>query len=156
MRLQFDHAALPIYDVEATHAFYTGVLGLPLTSAIEGGDWGGRPWLMMIFALGDGRELALIRLKDMPRPPAGDLPADARHYAFAASSAEELAIWKAKIAKSAARHWTEDHGTQQSIYFEDPNGLILEITFPASPAVTSPNSSAYGVIEKWMRSAGRH
>jgi hypothetical protein len=28
--------------------------------------------------------------------------------------------------------WDEDHGTQRSIYFADPDGLVLEIATPPS------------------------
>jgi catechol-2,3-dioxygenase len=35
------------------------------------------------------------------------------------------------------RVWEEDHGRQHSLYFADPNGVILEITTPASNPVSA-------------------
>jgi glyoxylase I family protein len=149
-QLQFDHVAVPVRDAAATHAFYAQVLGLPLIDAHEGDDWGGLPWLMMIFAAGDGRQLAFIAFAGGDTGTS-NLPADARHYAFSVASNARLEEWKKKLVAAKVRFTEEDHGTQQSIYFADPNGITLEITAPASSASPRPNPKAASVIASWAK-----
>jgi catechol 2,3-dioxygenase-like lactoylglutathione lyase family enzyme len=108
-----DHVAIPVTDAAATHRFYADVLGLPLVAAHEGDDWGGLPWLMMIFAVGDGRQLALIAFAG-GKTANSNLPADARHYAFSVASKVRLDEWKKKLAAASVKFTEEDHGTQQS------------------------------------------
>ena len=127
--LRFDHLAIPVYDAAATHRFYTEVLQLPLVEALSGDDWGGKPWLMMFFGTGGGQLLALCALHGAQRPPPDGLPADIRHYAFSVASGAEQADWKARLRRHGIAFSEEDHGTQHSIYFTDPNGIALEASW---------------------------
>jgi glyoxylase I family protein len=148
--LKIDHWALPIFDVEATYRFYTDVLELPLLETFTGDDWGGKPWLMMIFELAEGRQLALCALRGA-RPPRPDgLPADVRHFAFSVASKTEQTAWKKRLKAQGVAFSEEDHGTQQSIYFQDPNGIVLEITTPASDGNLARNPAAADVVREWL------
>ena len=143
--LRADHMVFPVWDAAASLAFYRDILELPLVGAFDGDDWGGRPWLMMIFALGDGRELVLVSLRGAKAPPTDGLPADVRHYAFSVDGPQEQAAVRDRLKAAGADYWEEDHGAQHSLYFPDPNGVILEITTPASrpAAVADPNALAF-------------
>src|SRR5262245_49269664 len=134
--LRLDHVAIPVANAAASHRFYREVLELPLVQALSGEDWGGCDWLMMIFGLADGRQLALVAL-DGAAPAKDNLPRDARHLAFAATSKRELTTWKRRFEGYGVEHWFEDHGAQESLYFVDPDGAVLEITAPATPEVAS-------------------
>jgi glyoxylase I family protein len=146
--LRFDHVALPIDDVPASRRFYSDVLGLSLIQALSGDDWGGKPWLMMIYATADGRALALCAVKDAARPPP---EADTRHYAFSAASDAELNEWRKRLSAAQVEHWEEDHGTQRSLYFRDPNGVVLEITTPSSDVGLEPDPRAAVIVEEYLR-----
>ena len=148
--LSFDHVAIPVRDAAATHKFYSEVLGLPLIEAHEGDDWGGLPWLMMIFAAADDRQLAFIAFKG-GKQGKGNLPSDARHYAFSLPTKAQLNAWKKKLAAAKVAISEEDHGSQHSIYFEDPNGVMLEITAPASGFSAKPSARASQTIAEWVR-----
>ena len=148
--LRFDHLAIPVYDAAATHRFYTEVLQLPLVEALSGDDWGGKPWLMMFFATGGGQLLALCALHGAQRPPADGLPADVRHYAFSVASSAEQADWKARLRRHGIAFSEEDHGTQHSIYFTDPNGIVLEVTTPQSPPGSQPDAQAAERVRRWI------
>ena len=148
--LNVDHWALPIFDVEATYRFYTDVLELPLLSSLSGDDWGGKPWLMMIFGAADGRQLALCALRGGRRPAQGNLPADVRHFAFSVPSKRDQANWKKRLKAHGVAFSEEDHGTQQSLYFQDPNGIMLEITAPPSPTTSKPEPDAHDVVKHWL------
>jgi glyoxylase I family protein len=129
--LRFDHLALRVRDPAATLSFYADTLGLPLIASFTGSDWDGADWLMMIFGLADGRQLACCALNgpfDIAVEHASDLP----HYAFSVSGAAALQAWRERLKRRGVEFKEEDHGAQQSIYFKDPNGVTLEITAPAS------------------------
>jgi len=149
--LKFDHAAIPIGDPGKSYEFYAETLGLPLLDALSGRDWGGHDWLMMIFGLADNRELALIALRDFkPRRQRG-LPRDAHHYAFSVADAKALEAWRARLAAAKVEMWEENHGAQTSLYFEDPNGLILEITSPPSAPEQAFQRDPKALIRRWMK-----
>jgi len=148
--LTLDHVVFPVWDAEASLRFYGETLGLPLIAAITGDDWGGKPWLMMVFALGEGRELVLTALRGAERPPPDGLAADVRHYAFAVASRREQEAWRARLAAAGVAVRDEDHGEQQSIYFEDPNGVVLEITTPPTRTQPFPKPAALERAHAWI------
>ena len=151
--MNLDHVVLPVWDAEASLAFYAGVLDLPLAAAITGDDWGGKPWLMMVFGLEGGRELVLVALRGAPRPAPDDLPPDTRHYAFSVASEAERVAWRERIVAAGAPFWEEDHGDQRSLYVADPNGIILEITTPASAAAQAADPAALARARAWIAQA---
>jgi catechol 2,3-dioxygenase-like lactoylglutathione lyase family enzyme len=142
-----------VWDAEASLAFYSETLGLPLTAAITGDGWGGMRWLMMMFGLDGGRELVLAAFEGAKPPPGDDLPEDARHYAFSVASEAERIAWRDKIAAAGLRFWEENHGDQMSIYLPDPNGVILEITSPASDAGRTADPAALARARAWIEAA---
>lgn len=150
--LQLDHVVFPVRDAGASLAFYRDVLGLTLSEAHEGDDWGTYAWLMMIFALPDGGEIVLVELRDAPAPSYRDLPNDARHYAMAAAAVSDLAEWRARLRAADVRFWEEDHGAQQSLYFADPDGVVLEITAPPSRPSAGNSERAAELVARWQAS----
>ena len=148
--LKLDHVVFPVWDAEASLDFYRDVMGFPLINAFSGKDWGGYPWLMMIFAPGDGREIVLVALSGAKRPPHDGLAKDVRHLAFAESSLKSLDRWRRRLKAKGIDFWEEDHGSQRSLYFEDPNGMVLEITAPPSRAKGPASRAALAAARKWM------
>jgi catechol 2,3-dioxygenase-like lactoylglutathione lyase family enzyme len=148
--LRFDHLALPVYDAARTLHFYSEVLQLPLVDALSGDDWGGRPWLMMFFGTGSGQLLALCALHGAQPPRPDGLPADVRHYAFSVASAAEQEQWKGRLRQHGIVFSEEDHGPQHSIYFSDPNGIVLEVTTPASEPDLQPSAPAAQRVQRWI------
>lgn len=152
--LKLDHVVFPVRDAARSLAFYRDVVGLSLVEAHEGDDWGSYTWLMMIFALPEGGEIVLVELKDAPTPVYRDLPKDVRHYAMAANSVSDLAGWRLKLRKAGVRYWEEDHGAQQSIYFEDPDGVVLEVTAPPTRPTASRAERAAATVRRWIETGG--
>ena len=148
--LTLDHVVFPVRDADATLAFYGGVLGLPLVQALTGEDWGGYPWLMMIFGLVEDRELVTVQLRGAPDPDYAGLPADVRHYALAASAEADLDLWRNRLSKAGVQFWEERHDEQRSLYFPDPDGVILEINWPRAVAPQVPNPDALERARAWI------
>lgn len=150
--LRLDHIVIPIWDVEKSLAFYRDFLGLKLADAHDGDDWGGFPWLMLLFALPDKREIVLVHFAGAKRPARDKLPKDGRHIAMAETGA--LDPWRRKLDDAGLDYWQEDHGDQRSLYFEDPNGVVLEITSPPTSPDLAHNERAMIRALKWIKEQG--
>jgi catechol 2,3-dioxygenase-like lactoylglutathione lyase family enzyme len=151
--LSLDHVVFPVRDAGATLAFYRELLGLPLTGQMSGEDWDGYRYLMMFFGLGGGSELVCVALKGAPDPPVDARPKDARHYAFCAENAEAYDGWKRRLAQADVASWEERHGEQHSLYFEDPDGIVLEITWPPTQAGEGEDPEAVTEVMRWLAGA---
>jgi catechol 2,3-dioxygenase-like lactoylglutathione lyase family enzyme len=151
--LKLDHVVFPVRDAERTMAFYRETLGLPLIAAHTGDDWGGHAWLMMVFGLGGGQEIVTVALQGAPAPDYRVVPIDARHYALTCGDGAEFEAWRTKLRAANLECWEEDHGDQQSIYFPDPDGVILEVTWPASGAETVERRDALEAVRRWIANA---
>src|SRR5687768_17380605 len=144
--LRFDHIAVPVHDAKSAYQLFAETLGLPLLAAYSGDDWDGAPWLMMIFGLAEDGQVALVARHGTKkaRQPASDLP----HFALATSGKAQLNAWEKKLtaARFALRH--EDHGDQQSLYFEDRSGLTWEITTERKESAADPDARA--IVDEWI------
>jgi glyoxylase I family protein len=149
--LHLDHVVFPVRDAAATLHFYTEVLGLPLVGAQSGDDWDGYPWLMMMFGLEDGQQIVTVALRGAPAPDYRGLPVDARHYALAAPREDEIDRWRSRLSRADVDFWEERHGDQRSLYFSDPDGVILEITWPPSPSRRVGRPDLVEMVERWIK-----
>ena len=113
--------ALAVRDVERTAQWFIEVLGFEHRFP---GMWDGVPTF-----IGKGSTaIALFPARDDARP-AGSRPnhIGMLHLAFGASRAEFLAAQKELKARGIDFHFS-DHEISHSIYFNDPDGIQLEIT----------------------------
>lgn len=133
----FSHVGLSTLDLDATRAFYEGVLGFRVVryDVMEIQE-GGRI-RHAFFDCGNGAMLAFMEPRGVPGMPAEydtginrglGVPDMFYHFAFAADSHEALLAKRAALlAKGVAVSPVVDHeGWIESIYFKDPNGLLLE------------------------------
>jgi catechol 2,3-dioxygenase-like lactoylglutathione lyase family enzyme len=151
--LKLDHVVFPVRDAEATLRFYREVVGLPLIAAHSGDDWDGYPWLMMIFGLAEGQEIVCVALQGAPTPDYRGLPIDARHYALSCGSEAELAAWRGRLDEAKVEYWEERHGEGCSLYFPDPDGVILEVTWPPSAERNVENVLSLAAVKRWAARA---
>jgi catechol 2,3-dioxygenase-like lactoylglutathione lyase family enzyme len=105
----------------------------------------------MTFGLGGKQELVAVALKGAPMPDYRGVPVDARHYALAAGSAAELDDWRERLKEAGVDYWEENHGEQSSIYFPDPDGVIFEITWPASVVRQATSPQAVAAVRRWAK-----
>lgn len=148
--LKLDHVVMPVRDASASLRFYRGVLGLPLVETHAGDNWGGYPWLMMIFGLSGQHELVLVALEGAGPPDYRMLPADARHYALSVEGEVELDGWRERLEEAQVEFWEERHGARRSIYFADPDGVVIEIAWPPTSPRRTEDPAAVEAVLKWL------
>jgi catechol 2,3-dioxygenase-like lactoylglutathione lyase family enzyme len=125
-----NHLAFPCFDVAATEHFYGEVLELPLAFAVGGvsPEWGNRRYLHLAFTLADGAQISFFTFDGIRRPRRDSLPRDIRHAALTLPSAAAVRRGRDRLRSHGVEINEERHGSALSIYFEDPNGVMLELT----------------------------
>lgn len=140
------HIALATRDIQATHRFYTQVMGFRLVKALAipwpGSATGG--WAKHLFyATGEREDAELVAFWALHDASVGagfrtevstalGLPTWVNHVAFEARSAEELALRRARWLEHGASVTEVDHGFCRSIYTMDPNGILVEFCVTTS------------------------
>jgi catechol 2,3-dioxygenase-like lactoylglutathione lyase family enzyme len=128
------HVAYACRDAEATRAFYEDVFGFPLvhTEIKHGPDGFFRH---LFFDLGDGSAIAFFEVSGVGERPdwradistGNGLPVWVNHIAFSADTERQESV-----RQTAARAGIEplmelDHGWCHSLYYLDPNGIMVEL-----------------------------
>ena len=132
----WSHVSLGTLDMDATRAFYEGILGFKavrcdIISVKEGGQI-----RHVFFDTGQKQLLAFMEPRGIPGTPVEfdgsinrplGMPEGVYHFAFEAGTDAELEQKRAElIAKGVKVTPVVDHEWAKSIYFKDPNGLQLE------------------------------
>jgi catechol 2,3-dioxygenase-like lactoylglutathione lyase family enzyme len=132
----WSHVSLATIDMNATRAFYEGVLGFTVVrcdiiKVKEGGEI-----RHVFFDAGHRQLLAFMEPRGVPGAPVEfdgglnrplGMPEGVYHFAFEAGSTAELDAKRAElIGKGVKVTPVVDHEWAKSIYFKDPNGLLLE------------------------------
>jgi catechol-2,3-dioxygenase len=110
-----DHVALAVGDQQLSDIWYREVLGLEREHADA---WGDTPIALMAHGSG----LALFKAQPDRNPAVG-----LRHIAFRVDR-ENFEIAQDDLRSRGIAFEFQDHAVSQSIYFEDPDGLQLELT----------------------------
>lgn len=131
------HVAIATMDVEATHRFYTEVMGFDLVKVETTGtpDTSGGWAKHLFYDTGGGGMIAFWDLHDdtiaegwrSSSISSGlGLPTWVNHLAFAAGSLDELEAKKHLMLNRGETVTEIDHGWCRSIYTVDPNGILVE------------------------------
>ncbi|WP_321930519.1 VOC family protein [Paraburkholderia guartelaensis] len=135
------HTARPTWKLEDTVHFYRDLLGLPLVHAISARGWGPADhadFLHFFFDSGNGSTIAFFYYIGTERP---DRLATSDHYqerathtAWQVADAVELAAWRTRVEQAGIDlRYQVRHEVIESIYFNDPNGYPIEITYQTRP-----------------------
>jgi catechol-2,3-dioxygenase len=118
------HVVLKVRDLDRSEAFYTSVLGLAVTGRLPG--------RMVFFAVPgntDSHDLGLWKVGPDATPPSST-QVGLFHVAWQVEREEDLrAFHDSLVARGIPVRSTMDHGANLSVYFEDPDGNMLEVTF---------------------------
>ncbi len=152
----WSHVGLSTLDLDETRAFYEGVLGFPAVrcDTIEVAE-GGRI-RHIFFDTGGGQLIAFMEPRGIPGIPveydAGinrglGVPDAFYHFAFDVGSQEALEAKRAElVAKGVRVTPVVDHEWMRSIYFKDPNGIMLEYAWTCREL--GPDDAAMQVRER--------
>lgn len=132
----WSHVGLSTLDMDKTRAFYEGTLGFKAVrcdtiKVKEGGQI-----RHVFFDTGNGQLIAFMEARGVPGMPveydAGinrglGLPDAFYHFAFEAGSPAELESRRAELIRNGVKVTpVVNHDWANSIYFKDPNGVMLE------------------------------
>jgi catechol 2,3-dioxygenase-like lactoylglutathione lyase family enzyme len=135
----WSHISLGTLDMDATRAFYEGVLGFQtvrcdIIKVKEGGQI-----RHVFFDTGQKQLLAFMEPRGVPGVPVEfdgglnrplGMPDGVYHFAFEAGSQAELETKRAELIRKGVKVTpVVDHEWAKSIYFKDPNGLLLEYSY---------------------------
>jgi catechol 2,3-dioxygenase-like lactoylglutathione lyase family enzyme len=131
------HTARPTWKLEETVEFYRDRMGLKLVHAISAKGWGpeGHPdFLHFFFESGRGSTIAFFYYIGAAQPDylkhRVQWDGDSVHTSWGVESREDLVSWKNRLEAHGVEVFMRvEHELIDSIYFRDPNGYLLEITF---------------------------
>ncbi|WP_109479423.1 VOC family protein [Paraburkholderia sp. C35] len=149
------HTARPTWKLEETVHFYRDLLGLPLVHAISARGWGPEnhaEFLHFFFDSGNGSTIAFFYYIGTERPekliPTDHYQDRATHTAWLVSDAHELADWRARVEEAGIPlRYQVRHEVIESIYFNDPNGYPIEITYQTRPFEEKDKGDAARTID---------
>jgi len=135
-RRAFSHLGLATLDLDRTQAFWEGVLGFKVVRSDTMQVKEGGQIRHVFFDAGDRQLVAFMEPRGVPGIPAEfdaginrglGVPEMFYHFAFEVDSEATLEAKRAQlIAKGVRVTPIVDHEWMKSIYFKDPNGLLLE------------------------------
>jgi catechol 2,3-dioxygenase-like lactoylglutathione lyase family enzyme len=154
-----DHAAFPTFDPVGTVQFYHDILCFPIVHSVCAVGWGPEDhpdFVHFFFDIGKGDRLAFFYYFGLePLNPPGldayathgpDVPKffrDSRHLAIHVDSVESLNEYRRRLESNG---WAVDmqvkHETVESIYTHDPNGYLVEFTYPVRAITAADDRDA--------------
>ena len=117
------HVVIKVRSLERSEQFYAGVLGLRVTGRIPG--------LMTFLSSpgGDSHDLALFAVGPEAESPKPD-QIGLYHFAYQVPSHEALESAYHHVKAHGVKLLSAvNHGTNESLYLEDPDGHTVELTY---------------------------
>lgn len=154
----FHHVALAVNDLQATHHFYTEVMGFELVKTVVAPtDDPNGGWAKHVFynTGGDGM-IAFWELHDSRAPEGFDariseglgLPAWVNHLAFAATDMDEINQRRETWNEHGIDVFEVDHGFCRSVYATDPSGILVEWCTDTRPYTEADKTAALAALHE--------
>jgi glyoxylase I family protein len=138
---RYHHVAFGTKDIEATLEFYEGRLGLPLVHCEN--HSAGEGWFKhFFFDVGNGELLGFFAFENVGEKPDHrtdistglGLPKWVNHVAFNVDSLEAVREIRERAERNGLKTYMEtDHEWCYSVYFIDPNGIMVEFSTTTRP-----------------------
>ena len=148
-RTGFHHVAYACRDAEATRHFYEDLLGMPLVhTEVKAGEGGF--FRHLFFDTGDGTCIAFFEVQGVGErddystevSTGNGLPVWVNHVAFAADEERARQAEERLAADDIVPLMEVDHGWCVSIYYLDPNGIMVEFCRDTGGFGDDPGSAA--------------
>lgn len=153
---RLNHVAWRCRDAEETRAFYEDVLGLPLAHVVRedrvpstGEE---SSFAHLFFQMRDGSYVAFFDLGDGQGASDPTTPAWVNHLAMSVGSLDELERARQRLLGAGVEVLgIVDHHWLKSIYFHDPNGLRLELSYQVggADALAEFSRKAHATLTQW-------
>jgi catechol-2,3-dioxygenase len=145
------HVVLKVRDLDRSEAFYRDVVGLAVTGRLPG--------RMVFFAVpgnADSHDLGIWKVGADAAPQAPK-QVGLFHVAWQVEREEDLrAFHDSLLARGVPVRSTMDHGANLSVYFEDPDGHMLEVTYERPRETWPPGRNPFAGREPLpFQAAGR-
>lgn len=135
------HTARPTWKLAETVRFYRDAMGLDLLHAVSARGWGPADhadFLHFFFDSGRGSTIAFFYYIGTTPPDYAvareDYQFRATHTAWQVESRDELVAWRQRLEAAGVKiRYQIQHEVIESIYFLDPNGYSIEITWQMRP-----------------------
>lgn len=156
--LNLNHAAYVTWDTAKTVRFYTKVLGMKLAghaSDTRVSTGKSDRFLHTFLEMEDGSHIAFFEIDNVEcETHTTPVPQWARHIALNVESEEALERWQQRLREHDVEFIGPiDHeGLWYSIYFFDPNGIRLELTYQRRPLNDEDAARALMAVEAWAQS----
>jgi catechol 2,3-dioxygenase-like lactoylglutathione lyase family enzyme len=131
--VSFHHVAIATNDLDATHRFYTDVMGFDLVKVVAGETMEGGWSRHVFYDTHHGGLIAFWDIHDETLPEFDasiskglGLPAWTNHLAFDAPTLEDLDAQRRRWLDHGEKVVEIDHGWCTSIYTDDPSGIMVE------------------------------
>lgn len=153
--LSLNHVAYVTWDSARTVRFYTEVLGMKLRGHASGtkvSTGQTERFLHTFLEMEDGSHIAFFEIDGVEREShTTPVPQWARHIALNVESEEVLAQWEQRLRAHGVEYLGPvDHdGLWKSIYFFDPNGIRLELTWQSRALNDDDEATAHAVLRTW-------
>lgn len=152
-----NHVAYVTRDTAATERFYTEVLGMRLVGHAMEDSVGstGEPmtFLHTFFEMGDGACIAFFEIEGLDRDHhESTLPRWAPHLALSLGSLDEVEAARDRLVAAGVevKGIVDHEGIWSSIYFFDPNGVRLELTYQNRPLNDDDAAEARSAVRSWV------
>lgn len=162
-----NHVAYQTLDPQATHTFWTEVIGLEYVGgllydgshAVSNGDTP-PPFIHTFYAMPNGSCIAFFDVSGAPEKKDDGWPNWTRHIALNCSSYEELQQWREHFDTMGVPYDGEinhQNGMFLSYYVNDPNGIRIEITYMPNPLTEEDRLEGIANLESWLadKAAGK-
>lgn len=155
------HYAYKCRDAEETRYFYEDVLGMPLAHVMEVRDLTSTTgelvsFVHIFFKMGDGSYLAFFDLGDgkaCAKDPA--TPPFTIHLALHVDGETALQAFIRRLEEAGVAYQgpLDQEGFVRSVYFWDPNGVRLELTYEIGSGELAADHDAKGreLLKRWTR-----
>lgn len=148
------HVAYATRDLEATHRFYEDLMGFPLVHAEQAErpqpDGGPSGHIKHVFYdIGDGECIAFFYIQNMGEKAdystdlsaTVGLPVWVNHVAVRATPDKQETVRERMAAADIEPLMEVDHGWCHSLYFVDPNGIMVELCRDTSGIEPDPSGA---------------
>lgn len=155
------HVAYLTRDTQKTVDFYTRYLNMKLVGSVQServpSTGEPHPHLHTFFQMDDGACVAFFEILGLPeREDTTVVPSWVRHLALRVPDRETLLRYKDHLqANGVEVLGPVDHEFCHSIYFFDPNGIRLELTWDIRGFVEEDATIAAAAVTAWNQRVGR-